>query len=382
MTFRGDGSFILFSYFTNYGRPGTEFLQANQRGKIHEFTRIPLSGTNEDEMLTHSATSHSVLGAECVSISIPRRHSLCFALQFCRLFCLLRTDTQLMDFIYKFGLGDIELTIISEGNVYGDPGFVFKGIDESVWRPLVARDDEGRLVFALNLVLVRTEDRLILLDTGIGEHNEARERFESVFPFKAQLLLLDALEGLEIARTDVTDVVFSHVHADHIMGATIERNGERIPTFPRAKYMMHRADGGQVPEREDRKANFNLHIPVLEDRGLFTLIEDGHPIAPGITAIHAPGESPGHILVRLESRGSIAYYVGDLFHDACEAEHIDFVWPDRDREDMIASRTAFIARAVEEDALIITAHTAFPGMARLEHEEGTVVWRTVSHVHR
>ncbi len=286
-----------------------------------------------------------------------------------------------MDYTHTFTLGDFELTIISEGTVYGDPAFVFQGIDESVWRPLATLDDEGRMVFALNLILVRTEDRLILLDTGIGEPNEARERFESVFPFKPQLPLLEATEQLGISRTDITDVVFSHVHADHIMGATIERKAVRVPTFPKAKHLMHRADGGQVPDREDRKANFNLHIPVLQSHGLFTLIEDGHPIAPGITAIHAPGESPGHVLVRLESGGSIAYYVGDLFHDACEAEHIDFVWPGRDREEMIASRKALIARAVEEDAVVIAAHTEFPGMAKLEYGDGSAVWRTVSRFH-
>ena len=286
-----------------------------------------------------------------------------------------------MDFIHTFSLGDIELTIIGEGTLYGDPALVFKDMDESIWRNLVKLDEVGRLVFSLNLVLVRTQNRLVLLDTGIGEANKARQSFEVLFPFKDQLLLLDALNVLNINRMDITDVIFSHVHADHIMGATIERNCDRIPSFPNARYLMHTSDGSRAPEQDQRRANFNLHIPVLQSHGLFSLIKDGHQIAPGLTAIHAPGESPGHILVRLESRGLIAYYVGDLFHDACEVEHIDFVWPGRDRKDTIESRNTLINRAIKEDALIITAHTAFPGMAKFELREGKALWRNMSELY-
>ena len=117
-----------------------------------------------------------------------------------------------MDFIHTFSLGDIELTIIGEGTLYGDPALVFKDMDETIWRNLVKLDEVGRLVFSLNLVLVRTQNRLVLLDTGIGEANKARQSFEVLFPFKDQLLLLDALNVLNINRMDITDVIFSHVH--------------------------------------------------------------------------------------------------------------------------------------------------------------------------
>ncbi len=278
---------------------------------------------------------------------------------------------------HTFNLGNFELTIISEGNVYGDPAIVFEGMDESVWRPLTTLDDRGRLVFGLNIILVRTADRLVLLDTGIGEPNEARERFESMFPFEPHLPLLGAFGTLGISPSDVTDVVYSHVHADHIMGTTVDREGIRVPSFPKAHHFMHRADGGQVPERPDRRANYNLHIPILQEHGLFNLTDGGHEIAPGITTIHAPGESPGHILVRLESQGHIAYYVGDLFHDPCEAEHIDFVWPGRDAAAMIPSRKDLIDRATRESALLLVAHTPFPGTARIAREGGPIDWQVV-----
>ena len=96
-----------------------------------------------------------------------------------------RSEHSPMDALHTFRLGDFELTIISEGNVYGDPTIVFEGVDESIWRPLTTLDEQGRIVFGLNIILVRADDRLVLLDTGIGEPSEARERFESMFPFSA-----------------------------------------------------------------------------------------------------------------------------------------------------------------------------------------------------
>ena len=283
-----------------------------------------------------------------------------------------------MNPLHTFKLGDFEVTIISEGNVFGDPSIVFEGMDENRWRPLTTLDDQGRMVFGLNIILIRSADRLILLDTGIGEPSPARKRFESMFPFSPHLPLLEALDRLGVAPDNVTDVVYSHVHADHIMGTTVERNGARVPVYRNAKHVMHRADGGTVPERADRKANFDLHIPILQAHGLFHLIEDAHEVAPGITTIHAPGESPGHILVRLESLGQIAYYVGDLFHDPAEAHHVDFAWPGRDAQAMVPSRQHLIDRAIDENALIIVAHTPFPGTARILRTDGGIDWQVVA----
>jgi glyoxylase-like metal-dependent hydrolase (beta-lactamase superfamily II) len=282
-----------------------------------------------------------------------------------------------MDPIHTFRLGDFTVSVISEGTLSGDPEDVFRGLDPAVWRPIVALDEAGRLVFGLNLILVQAGGRVVLLDTGIGEPTAARDRFEASFPFSPHLPLLSALDKLRVPPETVTDVIFSHVHADHIMGATVERGGRRVPAFPNATHLMRREDGGRVPERPDRRANYDLHIPVLSDRGIFVLLDEDREVAPGISIVHAPGESPGHVIVRLESRGNVAYYVGDLFHDACEAEHVDFVWPGRDPVSMVASRRALIARALAEDALLLAAHTPFPGAARLHRTQSGVAWRPV-----
>src|SRR3972149_286958 len=117
-----------------------------------------------------------------------------------------------MDPIHTFALGDFSVAVISEGTLSGDPEDVFRGLVPAVWRPIVPLDEGGRLVFGLNLILIRAGGRAGLLDTGIGEPTAARDRFEAAFPFALHIPLLSALEKLRVPPGTVTDVIFSHVH--------------------------------------------------------------------------------------------------------------------------------------------------------------------------
>ena len=81
--------------------------------------------------------------------------------------------------------------------------------------------------------------------------------------------------------------------------------------------------------------------------------------------LHAPGESPGHAIVRVASGEARFYFVGDLFHHPCEVEHLDWVSSGRDQAAMERSRRRLVAEAVPAGATLVFTHRPFPGWGRI-----------------
>jgi glyoxylase-like metal-dependent hydrolase (beta-lactamase superfamily II) len=95
---------------------------------------------------------------------------------------------------------------------------------------------------------------------------------------------------------------------------------------------------------------------VLHRLGLLELIEGRHELLPGVSIIPAPGESPGHQIVKVGSLGETFYCLGDLYHFEAEVEHPDWVatWADREKEP--ATRKIVAEMVTAEDALLAVAH--------------------------
>ena len=107
---------------------------------------------------------------------------------------------------------------------------------------------------------------------------------------------------------------------------------------------------------------------------MLDLVDEETEIVPGITLLSAPGETPGHCIVRVQSQGDSFYYLSDLFHHRCEVEHPDWVSPGRDQAAMRQSRDRLCAAATAEDATLIYAHHPFPGWGRIRATGTGYVW--------
>ena len=282
------------------------------------------------------------------------------------------------NYVYSHQLGDIKLTIISEGTIKGSAAQAFAGIEREKWKPFVETDSEDYMTFGLNLVHLSIKDQSILIDTGIGEPHPTRTRVEQTFPFNPSASLIPTMEELGILPNQITDVIFSHTHSDHVMGSTVERNGQRIPAFPNARYLLMQEEWSAISTRMQPGSPVHLHLTVLQEHNLLDPVEDGHEVAPGVRMIASPGESPGHTNIRMDSDGKIGFFLGDLFHHPIEVANLDWIWPGRDRTQMIASREALVCEALSTNALLITAHMSFPGMGKLRQGSEGLKWVSIN----
>jgi glyoxylase-like metal-dependent hydrolase (beta-lactamase superfamily II) len=232
------------------------------------------------------------------------------------------------------------------------------GNREEDWLPhkeLLA--DDGRLELAFGAYVIRSGDRIMLVDAGMGPHPKMPGSGGG---------LLDSLAAHGIAAGDVTDVVYTHLHGDHIGWAS--DGGEVV--FVNAVHRCHRLDWEHFVGTDDGATEKLTPVePLLE------LFDADVTLAPGVDVRLAPGHTPGSVLVVLSSGVARALLVGDVVH--CPVELVDDEWGALADVDPALARQTRIALARElegSDVPIGAAH--FPGLAfgRLLAGEGRRMW--------
>ncbi len=203
---------------------------------------------------------------------------------------------------------------------------------------------DGMLELALGGFLVRIGDKNVLIDCGLGPINRP--------PFTGGAFL-DSLAANGLQPDDITDILFTHLHFDHVGWAT--QQGKIV--FPNATPRCHRADWDHFVNGEDDRAAEKLRP--LTDRMEFW--EHDSALFPGLNVQGAPGHTPGSTIMVLSDGNERAMLLGDAVH--CPIELVDDDWESIfDIDPKLAQQTRIaLARELEgSDIPVAAAH--FPGL--------------------
>jgi glyoxylase-like metal-dependent hydrolase (beta-lactamase superfamily II) len=186
--------------------------------------------------------------------------------------------------------------------------------------------------------------------------------------------LAPALAEIGVDRNHVTHVVITHAHADHFTGINDDDEGRTV-AFPNARHHMSRLDWERAGSDDEL---FRRLSAAVVKRGLLDLADGDPDIAPGLSLLSTPGETPGHLCVRLRSAGGTLYWIGDLVHHSMEFEHPDWAMEGADAEALQRSRDHVFGEAAGSGALVVWAHATAPGWGRVEATRSGFRWRPVS----
>lgn len=245
-------------------------------------------------------------------------------------------------------IGDWEIHAVHDGTGTEQAGEIISRFsDPEAWRghpEQFGRD--GRWTFPVGGFLVRGGDRTILVDAGVGPIDEGGYAGGG---------LLASLRALGVEPGDVTDVLFTHLHFDHVGWASLD--GEA--TFPRATYRAHRADWERFVDGGDDDRTRRALLPVA-DR--FELFDADLTLAPGVDVRWMPGHTPGTVVVTVASGAERAILLGDAVHAVVQLAERDWtvVW-DADPHAASAVRNTLADEAAARGDVVVAAH--FPGMA-------------------
>ncbi|MFI2618055.1 MBL fold metallo-hydrolase [Streptomyces sp. NPDC018584] len=272
-------------------------------------------------------------------------------------------------------LGEVEIRRVIELEApFLPPAALVPGVPEELWhahRDWLAPDfwdpGSGRVMAAVQTWVLRSEGKTVLVDTGVGN---GRDRPDAPHFAHLDTGFLARLAAAGVRPEDVDIVVNTHLHGDHVGWNTREQDGDWVPTFPNATYLMPAADharfGPRGADEESRDPVFTDSVAPVDRAGRTLLWSGFHRIDAQLTLEAAPGHTPGSSVLRLASGSDRAVFVGDLLHtpvQVLEPDHSSCLCADP--REAAETRVRILGRAADERELVVPAHFRGAGAAQV-----------------
>ena len=266
-------------------------------------------------------------------------------------------------------VGSVEIVPITDGSAAVPSSMLFSATEDQ-WLPhRKFLDAKGMVPMEIGGFLIRgAGDRVALVDLGLGGLGRAIGMGK----------FMESLRDAGVEPSAVTDVLFTHLHLDHIGWAVTDG----VPTFPNATYRCSKADweffvdpGGAEPSPMAAMINAPTEAELLDPVvSQFEMWEDG-ALLPGINVAPAPGHTPGSSVLVISSGTARALLIGDVAH--CPVELLEPEWAAlSDVDPDLAARTReALAREYEgTDIPISASHFEAMQFGRLLPAEGKRQW--------
>ncbi len=248
--------------------------------------------------------------------------------------------------------------IIPTGRVWVDPGGAFGLVPRTMWQKHQTPNKDQMIPMDLNSLLIFSDDKTILVDTGIGDKltPKAMEMWGIEWPEGS---MLNNLEKFGVRPEDVDIVIDTHLHSDHCGGNTLIADEKIVATFPNATYMVqgneyHDATNTNV---RTRATYLSPNFVPIEESGQLQKLDGDTQITKHIRTVRTPGHTPGHQSVIVEDGEHPLFFVSDLATFAIHFAKTAWVTA-YDVEPLITIKTKEIWQkwAFENKAFIIFQH--------------------------
>lgn len=265
-------------------------------------------------------------------------------------------------------LGAFQIDTLSDGNLVLPGDFILGGMPQDDMQAIVAKYGlpTDRLTPPCNVTLLRDGTNTILFDVGAGPDFQ---------PSAGKLM--EAFDALGLTVEDVTHVLFTHAHPDHLWGLLDEFDE---PLFPNAEYRIGQAefDYWTDPETVNTIGEARTTFAVGAARRLEAIAEqlvfmqDGEEVLPGVAAHLTAGHTPGHLAFELRQGSDAVMVVGDAIGN----HHVAFERPDwasgsdQDKDMAASTRVALLDRLAQEQMTLIGYHLPDGGVGRAEKVDG------------
>ncbi|MFQ5875020.1 MAG: MBL fold metallo-hydrolase, partial [Dehalococcoidia bacterium] len=248
-------------------------------------------------------------------------------------------------------------------------------VPKPLWEKRVRADRRNRVQLGLNCLLVQSNSMNILVDTGVGRKEP--EKTKDIYGL-ATGRLLRGLKSHGLTPRDISIVALTHLHFDHVGGCTrYDSKGKLVCTFPKAKYMVQRADWEEASNPNERNsAGYHRDdFEPLSEKGRLELLDGDTEIVPGVVTRVTGGHSRGHQVIIVGNGRRKAVILGDL---VSTSHHLPLPYiPAFDLYPMetLEKKRCLLEQAEDEGWLLIFAHDNAKVAGYLERRNGKVYLR-------
>jgi glyoxylase-like metal-dependent hydrolase (beta-lactamase superfamily II) len=241
-----------------------------------------------------------------------------------------------------------------------DGGAMFGVVPKVIWNRLNPADADNLCTWAMRCLLIEDGDRLILVDNGVGDKQDAK--FFGHYHLHGPDTLTGSLRKLGFHHQDITDVFLTHLHFDHC-GGSVMREGDRLlPAFPNAQYWSNARHWDWAVRPNDReKASFlKENILPIEESGQLSMLpvpDAGTAVfSSGIRVRYVHGHTEAMMLPQIEYKGRTIVYMADLIPSVW---HLPMAWVmayDMFPMTTLSEKRSFLEEAVDNDWVLFFEH--------------------------
>lgn len=269
----------------------------------------------------------------------------------------------------------MKLHVINTGYFKLDGGAMFGVVPKSLWQKTNPADENNMCSWALRCLLVEDGDRLMLIDTGIGDKQS--EKFFSYYFLYGDTTLSKSLAQKGFHEDDITDVFLSHLHFDHCGGAVnwnSSRNGYR-PAFKNARYWSNQNHWSWATQPNPReKASFlSENILPIQESGQLAFIERKSDfmegVFPNMDVLFVDGHTESMMLPHLHYKGKIIVFMADLLPSVGHIPLPYVMGYDTRPLITLKEKSQFLSRAAQHDYVLFLEHDSVNESCTLEETE-------------
>ncbi len=267
-------------------------------------------------------------------------------------------------------LGSFRLFTVETGRFRLDGGAMFGVVPKPLWSKYAEPDDKNRILLTARCLLIHSTatDRVYLIDTGIGHKFD--DKFSAIYKLDFSEYRLDrSLAEHGFSPSDITDVVFTHLHFDHCGGA-VTRNAEDnlVPVFTGARHWVHQDQWSNVmnPNVREKASFLPDNINPLSGSGLIRQIDDQHVYEPGFEIEVVHGHTDGQQLPLLSDGSRRLLFAADLLPTTL---HLPLPWVmgfDTRPLNTFEEKSSVFGRCIRDDIYLYLQHDPHNELIRLD----------------
>jgi len=259
-------------------------------------------------------------------------------------------------------IGNFELFTVETGRFMLDGGAMFGVVPKTLWSRKIPADDKNRIPMAARCLLIKSSatGKIYLIDTGCGDKFD--EKMSSIYGLDFEHSNLDdSLEKLGVKKSDITDIIFTHLHFDHCGGTTsFNESGEPELNFKNATFHVNERHWHTAtnPNEREKASFFSENLDPIKNSGRLNLVQDRHKFEEGLTTIPADGHTIGQQLPFIYDDKISLIYTADLIPTAA---HVPLPWImgyDMAPIQTLKEKAIFLDEAAENEWYLYLEHDA------------------------
>ncbi|MCU0343348.1 MAG: MBL fold metallo-hydrolase [Ignavibacterium sp.] len=270
-------------------------------------------------------------------------------------------------------IGRYKLKTIESGNFKLDGGAMFGIIPKPLWEKTNPADELNRIKLSTRNLLLISDDKKILIDTGMG--NKLDEKSKNIYGIDSSLNLDLALKRNGIKPDEITDVLLTHLHFDHTGGSTKNENGTLIPSFPNAKYFVQKKnfEWAMNPSERDKGSYIKESFEPLVKEGVLNLIDGEIDFDNNISFRIINGHTFGQQMIKISDSSNTILYCADLLPFFSQIRIPYIMGYDLQPLVTVQEKKKYLQLAADENWKIYFGHDPEYAMATVKHSEKGIV---------